>query len=337
MLSHHQPDLIVTDIMMPKMDGYELLSQVRENPAWVHIPVIFLTARGERRDVIRGRSSGAEEYIIKPYDSDELLELVVKQLDRYFQMQGAIRQDFDQLKRGILDLLQPDFRLPLTSVSDHSQKLAISLEEIETDEDLKESLRGIQFASRRITQLVEDFIFLAESRTGEVISSFNLLARPTNASMILLEASDLCRAEANRQGIVLEYELDMNLPPALIDYEKFRTAVQRLIETLIEFCAARQLDKIMAISSFQGQSVHLSLNITGSSFSTQTVEQINRLFEQEDVNRLEFPEYDPNLVVTRTIVDLHNGRIRLLNEPGRSSTFVISLPIYQPDFEIDQE
>ncbi|MDX1615738.1 MAG: response regulator, partial [Candidatus Promineifilaceae bacterium] len=67
-IGERTPDLIISDITMPRMDGFELLEQLRANPAWVHIPVIFLTARGTEEDVLKGRLSGAELYITKPFD-----------------------------------------------------------------------------------------------------------------------------------------------------------------------------------------------------------------------------------------------------------------------------
>ena len=89
-LAESEPDLIVTDIMMPQMDGYEFLQEIRKNPAWVHIPVIFLTAKGDRQDILRGRSIGAEEYITKPYEVTQLFSLISAQLDRFFQRNMVI-------------------------------------------------------------------------------------------------------------------------------------------------------------------------------------------------------------------------------------------------------
>jgi signal transduction histidine kinase len=335
-LEQHKPDLIITDIMMPKMGGYELLAHVRESPALVHIPVVFLTAKGERQDVIRGRMSGAEEYIIKPYDSDELLELVIKQLDRYFQVQGAIRQDFDELKRGILALLQPDFRNPLASVSDYSQRMATALQDVQTEQEMRDSLKGIQSASRRITRLVEDFIFLAEIRTGEAVSSFNLSSRPINTSMILIEAFDLNRPSAEQNGVTINHQVTMGLPEARVDYDRLKSAVLRLINMLVDYCAIYQRGSVSVGSLFENDMIHLTFGIDDISFSGEKFEQISRLFALDNVNGLELSDYDPDLVVTKGIIDLHSGQIRIESRPGKSSRFVISLPVYDPTFEFDQ-
>jgi putative two-component system response regulator len=83
------PHLIVSDITMPEMDGYDFFEAVRERPAWLSIPFIFLTARGGKKDVISGKGLGAEEYLVKPIHRDELLTAVRAKLSRSNQLRMA--------------------------------------------------------------------------------------------------------------------------------------------------------------------------------------------------------------------------------------------------------
>ena len=77
-----KPDLIVSDIMMPQMDGFELLEEVRALPQGVTMPFLFLTARTERTDVKKARALGVDDYLFKPFDAWELIEAVRARLDR---------------------------------------------------------------------------------------------------------------------------------------------------------------------------------------------------------------------------------------------------------------
>jgi putative two-component system response regulator len=88
------PNLIVSDISMPKMDGFQFYKEVRARPEWIAIPFIFLTARGERADVFAGRKLGVEDYIIKPVKQRELIAAIRSRLDRSQQLMLA------QLKRA---------------------------------------------------------------------------------------------------------------------------------------------------------------------------------------------------------------------------------------------
>lgn len=83
------PDLIVSDVTMPGMDGFEFFEAVRARPEGVSIPFIFLSARGDREDVMRGRSLGAEDYLVKPLTRAELLSAIQARLTRFRQIQIA--------------------------------------------------------------------------------------------------------------------------------------------------------------------------------------------------------------------------------------------------------
>ena len=83
------PDLILSDIAMPVMDGYVFFDAVRSRPDWVTIPFVFLTARGEREDVLNGKKLGVEDYLVKPLSREELITAVRARLARSQQLQVA--------------------------------------------------------------------------------------------------------------------------------------------------------------------------------------------------------------------------------------------------------
>ncbi|MDW8103299.1 MAG: response regulator transcription factor, partial [Anaerolineae bacterium] len=92
------PDLIIADIMMPNMDGYVFYEAVRSRPEWVPIPFIFLTARTNREDIIKGKAMGAEDYITKPFDVRELLAVVRSRLERAKAVQEVTEARVEKLK-----------------------------------------------------------------------------------------------------------------------------------------------------------------------------------------------------------------------------------------------
>jgi putative two-component system response regulator len=90
------PDMIISDISMPTMDGYTFFNRVRARPDWVTIPFIFLTAHGEHIEVIAGKNMGAEDYLVKPLSRDELLTTVRARLERSQQLQVVqLRQAYE--------------------------------------------------------------------------------------------------------------------------------------------------------------------------------------------------------------------------------------------------
>jgi len=84
-LSGEKPDLVVLDIMMPGVDGWEVLSRIRSNPDTEEMPVILVTAKTQDSDVIRGWELGADEYVIKPFNPLLLVEVIKMVLDRSYE------------------------------------------------------------------------------------------------------------------------------------------------------------------------------------------------------------------------------------------------------------
>jgi DNA-binding NarL/FixJ family response regulator len=87
------PDLVITDIMMPQVDGYEFLKQLRADPEFKTTPVVFLTARGMTADRIQGYNAGCDAYLSKPFDPDELVAIVSNLLKKRLAVQAAAAEE----------------------------------------------------------------------------------------------------------------------------------------------------------------------------------------------------------------------------------------------------
>jgi two-component system sensor histidine kinase/response regulator len=323
-LARQQPDLIITDIMMPNMDGYEFLSKVRSNPAWVHIPVIFLTAKGDREDILLGRRSGVEEYITKPYDTDEMLGLVVARLDRYFQRQSVVRKDLEELKRGVLDLLSSDFQMPLSVLSSYTDELASNLETVRTEADLTAYLRGIQSGSSEVIGLAEDFIHLTSLRTGEASGAFNVRARAEDPVLIL---DDVRRTFERDSGLrVCRYDAQKGLFKAHIDPQTLAKCIHRLIQTVVKLAVDETKAKLYLASSQEDGEIRLRIGYVDPEIVDWDEERLRNLLDLPDAVVPELSEYDPGLIIAKGIADLHSGRLDMKRDSEMGYEFVIRLP-----------
>jgi CheY-like chemotaxis protein/anti-sigma regulatory factor (Ser/Thr protein kinase) len=328
-IAEQQPDLIISDIMMPRMDGYEFLENIRQNPAFLHIPVIFLTAKGEREDILRARQRGVEEYITKPYDSQVLFKLVLSQLDRYFQTQRVIAQNLDEIKRGILDLFLPDFQLPLMSVTDYAQLLVDSLEKVQSDEELIDYLRGIKIGSSQIRQMVEDFVFLVELDAGEASSNFGSRAKPGNVNQVIAEAIRKCILEMGEEGLEVTSKLSRTITPVALDYPTLRMGLDRVLKAAIMLGNGRKTKMLEIISKQQGSEVLIVIGSRGGELSQDKIDRINALMKMDGPTVLELSAFDPGLPVVKGIISLHRGQISLDSDPLGGYRFEITLPGYR--------
>ncbi|MDB9345074.1 response regulator [Nodularia spumigena CS-586/05] len=191
------PNLIICDIMMPGMDGLEVLQNLRNDPQTANIPLIFLTAKSERDDLRQGMNLGADDYITKPFEPREILQAVKARLERqavstqqYLNEQDKVAkiqqkikesgtnlevsQQLSQMRENILDQLSQDLRNPLSSIN-----MALHmLKECKVEEQRQRYLDIIQHEYACEVKLLNEVDNLRELLTDDntkLMKQFNLL------------------------------------------------------------------------------------------------------------------------------------------------------------------
>ncbi|MFN2189192.1 MAG: response regulator, partial [Candidatus Promineifilaceae bacterium] len=326
-LQEQLPDLIVSDIMMPHMGGYEFLNHIRRNPKWLHIPVIFLTARSTPKDIREGRLSGAELYITKPYDSDELLSLIRSQLDRAFQLQVDRQRRLRLLRSNIVEVLNHEFRTPLTYVTAYYDLLAEGL----FSEDvtiLWEYLRGIQAGATRLRSLVDDLITVIELRTGELAARFDRQAGPIeNFGASLRSLCERYRYENDIHSLRFTCQIEEPIATIYGQEELLLDACDRIIDNAVKFSkhhSASAEVKLNALSD--ADAVRIKIQDNGIGLPSSEYGQIFDLFYQHNRPVLEQQGAGTGLTIARGLIDLHGGHIEVASQEGIGSSFTIILP-----------
>ncbi|MCC4834852.1 response regulator [Shewanella sp. 10N.7] len=174
--SDNPPDLILLDIMMPEMDGFEVLKRLREHPQSAHTPVIFVTALTEDKYQVQGLDGGAVDFISKPIQP-ELLRLRVRNLMAYVQMHKNLQSDFDnmvateKLKQEVQQVLQHDLKGPIAG-------LMALIEQIKHDPHIsKSNHENADIAEDMSFQLLNMINMSSELYKIET-GRFNLQAKP---------------------------------------------------------------------------------------------------------------------------------------------------------------
>jgi signal transduction histidine kinase len=321
------PDLIVSDIMMPEMDGYQFLTAVQRNPQWVDIPFIFLTAKGEKEDVREGRMLGADDYVIKPFEADDLVVRIASKLRRSRQLRQTQETRVSDIKRRILSVLHHEFRTPLTYVVAYSDLLDGDLSNM-TFEEIKEFLSGVNSGAQRLRRLVENFILLVELETGEVANTFAWRKRPIAevASIFKAVEENVQPALAATQvKVQLEIVPPADLPPFIGDSEYLSIVLTRLVDNAIKF-SDKPNSTVRLSASFDDRCVYFHVTDQGRGIPAEELTNIFELFYQIDRQKFEDQGTGAGLTIVKRIVELHNGTINVQSQLGTGSTFTIGIP-----------
>src|SRR3989304_727447 len=110
------PDLIISDILMPKMDGYDLLDELRRDPVIATIPFIFLTAKTNRSEIRHGMDLGADDYLTKPFFPADLYNAIESRFARQSIITQQFQKKLDELRQSITAALPQELRTPLTGI-----------------------------------------------------------------------------------------------------------------------------------------------------------------------------------------------------------------------------
>ncbi len=323
------PDLILSDIMMPRMDGYDFYEAVRGNVTWIPIPFIFLTARAEREDVRFGKALGAEDYLVKPFEAEDLFIAIQARLARAQAIQGASDVKFDQLKRQIITVLGHELRTPLTYITGYTSLALDDLPEL-APEQFRNFLKGIQVGSDRLGRLVEDFLLVFDIDSGSVARNFAGRASICeDLGAAIRRAVSLYEPEAAQEDLVLAICLPPSFPPVLLHESHFSNALGRLLSNAIKFSKRPgQERKIEIEGQVEDSWVSISVIDHGIGISeTQSALLFNR-FLQLNRERMEQQGLGLGLHIAQKLIQLHGGSIEVASELGVGSTFTIRLPVF---------
>lgn len=330
MMEQARPDLIVADIMMPRMDGYAFYEEVRKRPEWVPIPFIFLTARTERADVLKGKQLGVEDYLTKPFDPQELVVAVRARLQRAQAIRRAAEEEFDELKRQIVTVLSHELRTPLTYIRGYTE---LALDEVPSlsPDALQEFLMGIKRGADRLTRLVEDLLFLVRLDTGRAAEEFRMLVGVREDLDVVVERTvRLYEALAAARGVMLEWDIEPHLPPVRLCEPFFVDALGRLVDNGIKFSLREEKRVTVRARAVEGV-VEISVSDRGVGIPADEVPHLFERFRQIERERMEQQGVGLGLAIAQELIQMHGGEIRVESQLGNGSTFTIRLPVAKED------
>jgi len=330
------PDLVLTDVMMPGLDGFGLLAAIRGDEKTRGLPVILLSARAGEEARIEGLNAGADEYVVKPFSARELLARVGSQLElarlrreTSEALADSARQlrEADRRKDEFLALLAHELRNPLAPIR-------TGLELIRLSGDRPATVRRMRAMMERqvghMVRLIDDLLDVSRITSGKIV----LQRVPTPIDELVQGAVDAQRAAIDAAGLTLSVELPDR--PCVVDADPTRLVqvLSNVLHNAVKFTPARGVIRVVAETRPSGSSeelVTIAITDTGIGISRDMLRRVFDLFVQgEHTSGPRHSGLGIGLALARRLIEMHGGSITATSEGAdHGSTFTISLPVCQ--------
>ncbi|MEZ4698884.1 MAG: ATP-binding protein [Rhodothermales bacterium] len=343
------PDLIVSDVMMPRMDGNEMCRRLKEDPRFNHIPIMLLTARATNDLRIEGLEARADDFLAKPFNARELMTRVanllilreqekeLKRLNEHLEVEVANQLELilserlkyeaellvakeeaersSRLKSSILDNVNHEFRTPIAGIVGSSDLLAM-----EVPEDLRELVDIIKISADRLMRTLNAVVELGALES----ESYVLHPYQTDVLDVLEEVLEQQFVRARSKDLDLQYQVNDESLPAVIDPMALRRVFELIIDNAIKFTTEGSINVHVESDS---DVVQIRVQDTGVGMDAEFMQHVFEAFVQESNGMTrDYEGCGIGLTIAHRLIDKMGGQIRIESEKGVGSTFTVEIP-----------
>ena len=328
------PDLILLDIMMPELDGYEVCKRLKEDEKTRHIPVIFLTAKTSNNDIVSGFQIGGVDYITKPFNKEELFmriktHLELKQAHDKISRQAESLKELNATKDKMFSVISHDLRAPLGGIK---SMLDLMYEDQSANKQISpQSLNSLKNAADQTYNLLENLLYWSRSQRGRLVNNPEMI----NLYDLVIENMELLQTMSDNKQIEVKNQVDPHAK-ALADRNMVKTVLRNLIINAIKF--TREKGQITMASEYKDGLLELSVSDNGVGIQKQNLEKILNMKEYYTTfgtKREKGSGLGLNLCID--FIRRNNGELYIDSEYGKGSTFTFTLPVKASDTQEDSE
>ena len=333
------PDLILLDVMMPDMDGFEVAGRLKVEPEQAEIPIIFLTALNDSASVVKGFQLGANDFISKPIRREELLIRVEHQLSLVDARRIILRQT-EELRKTIAgrdklySVIAHDLRSPMASIKMLCNTIMMSIDQQTVPGDVFEMLEMTNKTAEEVFSLLDNLLKWTKSQLGKLSN----VPQPIDMVGLVDGVIEVFKPIAQSKSISLELNSEIEFVNVIIDIEMIKSVVRNLISNAIKFS---HKDTVVMVH-VKVQDI-TNENATGEGNGKEvlvTVSDKGCGIKKEDQGKLlneatHFTTFGTNseegsglgLLLCKDFVSKNHGRLWFTSEEGVGSNFNFTIPI----------
>ncbi|UCD00205.1 MAG: hybrid sensor histidine kinase/response regulator [Phycisphaerales bacterium] len=311
MAAHFQPDIILLDNMMPDIDGGQVCRQIRADAGLRHTKIIMISSKSLVSERVEAYEAGADDYIVKPFDKDELLA----KIRVYLRLKSV--EELDQFKSDVLTLLSHEARTPLNSLLGPAEML-VSEDQIEPEER-KLLVEMVHSAAKRLQCFFENVILLSSLKSGK----WQLLPTPSSLCDLVREAIAEVARQAEERNVEIEQSFGAN-PTVRLDREQIRRALTAILDNALRFSPAGASIQVCVLAD--NAEACLSVTDHGEGIDADYLPHVFEELSDPDIDHHSQGQ-GLSLAIARQVVLLHNGTLSAESTKGAGATFTIRLPV----------
>lgn len=325
-LEENIPELILLDVNMPGIDGYEVCSTLKKDLKYRDIPIIFLTVKDEKEDIVKAFDLGAVDYVTKPFNRKELVSRVrthisLKRAKDELEQKNRELEAAMIAKDEFLMLITHEFKTPLNVIHAALQTID-NIYSHELGDKVRSYLRSIKMNSFRQLRLVNNLLDITR------INTEHFKIQKSNADIVFLSQSIVKSVDifARQKGIKLLFSCDSEHIDIAIDEEKYERILLNLLSNAIKFTPK---DKYIYVNlSCKGKRVIITVKDEGIGIPKDKQNIIFERFGQVDSTLSRQAEGTGlGLSLIKSLVVKLGGKIKVDSEVGKGSVFTVTLPL----------
>lgn len=323
MAREYIPDLIISDVEMPGLDGHAMLRELRADPTTAIIPFVFLTGRGDRDDVRFGMNIGADDYVTKPFELDEVLGAVQSRLARRDALAARFQEKLDQLHITLTSSLPHELRTPLTGILGYSAILIDHPDQIGRDELLL-AARTIKTSAERLQRYVENFLIYAELASTEAMTGDSPAPAIGNEpSDVGACAERVIAARANLHGREADVRSTLRKARVRMPEVYLHRALDELVDNAFRYSSRDTPVEVTCEAA--GRMIKVAVIDRGRGLTPEQIREINA-FVQFDRRRYEQQGLGLGLALTKRLVERYGGMLEIERTPDGQTSVTMVLP-----------
>lgn len=332
MAKEELPDLILCDVLMPKMNGFDVLKELQKDPDTATIPFIFLTAQAAESDLRKGMVLGAEDYITKPFFVEDLLSSIKTRLEKKELMEKISKDKLDELRDKIIYSLPHELRTPLTSLYGFTDYLYKNHETVDR-QSLRKITKTMKNAAERLIKLIHNYTEYSQlelmEASPDLISEVKEESIPNPAATISFTAQRIADNHKRRSDLKLRLENT----PIYFDSAHLEKIVEELVDNAFKFSEEGTTVTVKTDVDEDSYSIHVA-NL-GVGMTPAQVKNIGA-YMQFDRETQEQQGAGLGLVIVQKLVKIHKGEFKIESDPGKQITFIVKLAT-KPEDESETE